>query len=78
MECETLETHAGRNLEMNSRHFAEIHLHQCLLKIDLGKCNLCAADNEGTEEDIWGSAKGQHVTGGKKSGWIKKEFCKQI
>lgn len=53
---------------MNSRHFAEIHLHQCLLKIDLGKCNLCAADNAGTEEDIWGSAKGQHVTGGKKSG----------
>lgn len=33
----------------------------------------------GTGEDIWGSAKGQGVAGGRKSGWIRKEeFWKQI
>jgi len=32
----------------------------------------------GTGGDIWGSAKGQHITGEKKSGWIRKEkFWKQ-
>lgn len=33
----------------------------------------------GTGEDMWGSAKGQWVARGRKSGWIRKdEFWKQI
>ena len=66
---------------MNSRHFPEIHLHQWLLKIDLGKCNVCAADNAGSRHRRrhLGSAKGQGVAGGRKSGCIRKEeFWKQI
>lgn len=33
----------------------------------------------GMGEDVWGSAKGQAATGGKRNGWIRKEhFWKQI